>query len=137
MTQRERFEEKFMTITPPSCPYCEQPSRKATGLDIYPHRPDLSGLSFYLCSDCDAYVGSHRKTGQPLGRLANAELRGWRKKAHVAFDPLWKDDGRFTRKEAYARLATHMGITTDQCHIAMFDVEQCQQVIAFGQGELE
>ena len=31
-----------------------------------------------------AYVGVHKGTDKPLGRLANAELRYWKKRAHAA-----------------------------------------------------
>jgi hypothetical protein len=35
-------------------------------------------------------VGCHKGTTKPLGRLADAELREWKKRAHAAFDPVWQ-----------------------------------------------
>lgn len=65
------------------CPYCLKLADLVTGERIYPHRADLHSLQFYLCSDCNAYVGCHKRSnGAPLGRLANAELRAAKNKAH-------------------------------------------------------
>ena len=116
---------------PPQCPYCGESSQPVTGKVIYPHRPDLEHLNFYLCAPCEAYVGCHderytldKLNPVPLGRLANAELRKAKQLAHSAFDQLWKTNG-MTRAEAYTWLASEMGIDKDKCHIGMFDVEQC------------
>lgn len=115
----------------PECPYCNQPSKRATGVEIYPHRPDLYELKFWLCRPCDAYVGCHKRGSgwEPLGRLANRELRMWKSRAHRVFDPVWKDT-RVTRQEAYAWLAGALDKFPEECHIGMFDVEDCQRVIA-------
>jgi len=84
----------------------------------------------YLCRPCNAYVGVHRGSNKPLGRLANAELRQWKQAAHAAFDPLWKT-GRFRGKRngAYKWLAAQMGLPVEETHIGMFDVEKCKRVI--------
>lgn len=84
----------------------------------------------YLCRNCMAYVGVHKGTDKPLGRLANAELRNWKKAAHAVFDPLWKY-GRFRghRNAAYAWLAQKMGLPVEKTHIGMFDVGQCRKAI--------
>lgn len=125
----------------PVCPYCGQFSVKVGGEAIYPHRSDLFHKIFYQCQPCDAYVGSHPGQDKPLGRLANSELRTWKKRAHAAFDPIWQN--RFERRSAedakykkgmarggrYKKLAALMGIDTRDCHIGMFDIEKCQQVI--------
>ncbi|MCI2234019.1 DUF3268 family zinc-finger domain-containing protein [Escherichia coli] len=114
------------------CDYCNTATRLAKGNEIYPHRPDLASLNFYLCDSCGAYVGCHKNGDgkRPLGRVANAELRKAKSKAHAAFDPLWKS-GKITRGAAYSALAKSMGIYKEQCHIGMFDVEQCEYVVAW------
>ena len=61
--------------------------------------------------------------------MANAELRQWRRKAHHAFDPLWRNKEKRTQRWAYEWLAQEMGLTKEQTHIAKFDVEQCKQVV--------
>jgi hypothetical protein len=42
-------------------------AERVTGLDIYPHRPDLAGKFLYHCPLCGNYVGTHKKDGRPLG----------------------------------------------------------------------
>lgn len=116
-------------MTNPICPYCNQISKGVGGDVIYPHRPDLGSKWFYLCKACSAYVGCHPNTKNSLGRLANAELRKWKSIAHKAFDPLWRD-GHMKRSEAYQALATEMDIEKKDCHIGMFNVEQCKKVYA-------
>ena len=111
------------------CPYCNQPASLVDGVTIYPHRPDLYEKKFYLCPPCDAYVGCHGGTAEPLGRLANAELRAAKIEAHAAFDTRWRGVGRCTRSEAYKWLAGRLGIPWKDCHIGMFDVEQCRRVV--------
>lgn len=115
------------------CPYCGRIPEFVGGAKIYPHRPDLAHKRFYLCAPCDAYVGSHHGSTRPLGRLANAELRAWKMKAHAAFDPLWKPRGsegaKMSRSEAYRWLAWCLGIDGSACHIGMFDVELCKRTV--------
>lgn len=116
------------------CSYCGQPARLVSGLIIYPHREDLKQKKFWQCQPCDAYVGCHAPNigygdgTRPLGRLADASLRSAKQKAHEVFDRLWmrqKNRGA-ARKRAYAELAKRMGIKVEDCHIGMFDVEQCK-----------
>ena len=95
----------------------------------------------YLCRDCKAWVGCHKGTENPLGRLADAELRDWKKKAHAAFDPLWQEkinDGMERKKArnlAYGWLATMLSIPREACHIGMFDVEMCKRVVELSNHE--
>ena len=110
------------------CSYCSCHSKLVSGSAIYKNRPDLDDLKFYLCKPCDAYVGVHKGTVKPLGRLANAELRKAKMAAHARFDPLWKS-GTMKRKEAYKHLADLLGIHPSDCHIGMFDVDMCKKVL--------
>ena len=121
----------------PDCPYCGKPSEAADGTRIYPHRPDLADKLFFICAPCGAWVGTHRSTGQPLGRLANAELRRLKQSVHAVFDPLWEAKIRrdnCTKKKArgaaYMWLADQMGIPREDCHIAMFNEDQCRKAQA-------
>lgn len=129
-----------------ACPYCARPALFVTGEVIYPHRPDLYGLRFWRCAPCDAYVGCH-KAGthavyngrqrkhdgtEPLGRLANAQLRSAKRMAHAYFDPLWQSQGqaRFrSRTLAYKWLSERMGLPPERTHIGEFDVLQCHEVV--------
>ena len=108
------------------CDYC-------MGVAEYVDSKTIYGKSYgmiYLCRRCRAYVGVHQGTDKPLGRLANAELRRWKKAAHNAFDSLWKR-GPFKgrRNAAYEWLAKEMCLPVSKTHIGMFDVEDCKRVI--------
>jgi hypothetical protein len=125
-----------MTSVPSiTCNYCGGSATLVTGAEVYPHRNDLGGKHLYLCKPCDAWVGCHPGTTKPLGRLANAELRAWKSRAHAAFDPLWRAKmlQGFCKKHArdygYKWLSEQLGIARYACHIGMFDVEQCKRVV--------
>ena len=122
-----------MSVT---CPYCHREAKLVTGADIYPHRPDLVRKVFWQCAPCNAYVGCHPKHQQfsptgitPLGRLANAELRREKRRAHEAFDPLWRSN-EMNRQDAYHWLASQLGMSAANCHIGMLDVDGCRAVVA-------
>lgn len=107
------------------CDYCGEPADYVDSAVVY------GGSSYgmiYYCKPCDAYVGVHKGSDKPKGRLANANLRFWKKNAHAAFDALWKD-GRMSRSQAYSWLSSKMGLPPQLTHIGMFDVAQCKQVV--------
>ena len=111
-----------------NCDYCGIPVPITTGREVYPHRPDLYTKKFYKCWPCDALVGCHPGTDKPLGRLANAELRKAKIRAHAAFDYLWQS-GWKRRGSCYAWLADSLNIPQKDCHIGMFDVDLCNRVV--------
>lgn len=114
-----------MRIEGPNCPYCGKPAQLVDSAIVY------GGRSYGLiwdCRPCDAYVGVHRGTQTPLGRLANAELREWKKRAHAYFDQLWKSR-KMSRGQAYSHSAKIMGIPKHEAHIGMFDVERCRKLV--------
>lgn len=114
-----------------TCPYCEKPAELKKGSWLYPHSRHLHRKLFWVCQRCDAHVGCHGVSSNPLGILANKELREMRIECHEAFDKLWHIEGGMSRDEAYQYLARQMGMTQKQCHIAKFDMEQCRQAIDF------
>lgn len=107
------------------CDYCDRPTQFVDSSIVY-HGKSYGMI--YYCALCNAYVGVHKGTDQPLGRLANADLRFWKKTAHAEFDPLWKSK-RMTRSQAYSWLSSKMGLPPELTHIGMFDVSQCKQVV--------
>jgi len=113
----------------PICPYCGNESKLASGRDVYPGRPDLYAKLFYLCRQCNAYVGCHPKTAKPMGGLADAKLRQARQDAHFVFDALWESGG-MSRTSAYQALSAALGIPSEECHIGMFDLMMCGKAIA-------
>ena len=66
------------------CNYCGKPAQLHGGKDVYPHRKDLVERKFWVCWSCDAWVGCHLGGNgeEPLGELANEELRAARISAH-------------------------------------------------------
>lgn len=113
------------------CPYCQKTTQYVDSSCVY-------GASYgmvYICRPCDAYVGVHKGTDKSLGRLANKELRHWKKQAHAYFDALWQKKIRkgFSKKEArssaYKWLSEQMRLDIDSTHIGMMDVEQCHRVV--------
>ena len=57
--------------------YCDYCGRQAEYVDSKVVYGKSYGM-MYLCRNCMAYVGVHKGTDKPLGRLANAELRYWK-----------------------------------------------------------
>ena len=62
---------------------------------------------------------------------ADQRTRDARQDAHAAFDRLWNSGKE--RTACYRRLAVHLGVPNKECHIGMFDFDQCQRVIEFAQ----
>lgn len=117
--------------TPVICPHCAGNVKLQSNSVIYAGTEYGDWPYTYRCqrSTCHAYVGVHPNTFIPLGTLATAPMRNARKKAKTAFEPLYRG-GPFNRTEAYKWLAKEMGIRNyEACHIAWFDVEQCNRVI--------
>lgn len=115
------------------CPYCGEKPQLVDSSVIYNGR---SYGMIYLCKPCNAYVGCHKNTTNPLGRLADKDLREWKKMAHKYFDNLWARSANHNkitrpaaRKNGYAWLSKQLDIEYKYCHIGMFDVETCKEVV--------
>jgi hypothetical protein len=110
-----------------NCPYCGSPVDFCDSKRIY-------GKSYgmvYVCSkypECRAWVMAHRNGGEPMGILANDELRTLRKYAHKLFDPLWQS-GKMKRPIAYRLMRTLMDLPTSECHIGMMNEIRCKVFI--------
>jgi hypothetical protein len=126
------------------CPYCGKETQYVDSARIY------NGKSYgmiYICFDCKAYVGTHKGTNKALGRLANTDLRNWKKKTHHYFDKIARTDlidkipdapeGNNTRNKAYNWLSLQMGMDRELCHIGMFDVDQCRKAVEICQKTLK
>lgn len=117
------------------CPYCDRPTNKLNGRELY-GSDAYADKMFIVCRRCNAWVGCH-PNGQPMGTLANASLRKARVRAHEQFDQIWRRqiterptlNLKLARHEAYRWLAKQMGLVVDQCHIAYFTEEQCDEVV--------
>lgn len=118
------------------CPYCNKQTKLITSLEFY-------GVNYnthlYVCEPCDARVGTHKNSLEPLGTMANATLRKARMDTHKIVDRLWQNP--FTihdRSSVYKAIAKLMNMLVKDTHIGMFDYDQCQKVVSLVQtGEVE
>lgn len=104
-----------------------------SGLDVYPHRPDLSKLRFYRCPVCANFVGTHKGTPRPLGCIPSPELKRARIAVHNKMDRLWKS--KLIRRTAlYSQISKMMGYTyhngetrtVEECEKALKIIEQIE-----------
>jgi len=110
--------------TPEICRYCGGLVRKGNTREVHLK----SNQKIYLCTNCNAYVMCHEKTGIPMGKLANAVLRLKRQETHDIFDSFWRAR-KWSRSKAYHWLASSMNIPECDAHIASFEMDGCEQVI--------
>jgi len=108
------------------CPYCSRDAKLVDSHVVY-------GTSFgkiMYCQPCHAWVGVHKHSEVPLGRLAKYELREAKKLAHKHFDPLWRNKEVFqSRSSAYKWLSKALNIHPEFTHIGMFNVATCLEVV--------
>lgn len=107
------------------CPYCNEQAEFRDSIIIYKKSYGM----VWICKnfpDCDSYVGVHKGTTKFYGRMANKQLRFWKKKAHAEFDPVWKY-GPLNRGEGYKMAADMMGM--EEFHIGELDLDQCVEFI--------
>ena len=128
-SRRAMARVKDGTDVPTCCPFCQGE------VEIQHHRQVYGGRSYgdwpwmYVCTTCGARVGMHPFTSIPLGTLADGPLRTARNNCKPAFEALWRD-GSMTRGDAYAWLATALGIPAAQCHWGLFDLDLCHRAEA-------
>jgi hypothetical protein len=131
----EKYEPEVLPASVKRCRYCAEPAQLLIfGQPGYPYRASYGPT--WVCVPCEAWVGCHPGTEKALGGLANAELRGWKIKAHAAFDPLWQGKMRRdqcskgkARRTGYAWLAKQIGLPVEKTHIGYMSVEECKRVV--------
>jgi len=109
----------------PSCPLYGDEGRLIDSSDIY--GKDFGMLHYCGCDLGGCYVCCRKGTSRPLGTMACLDLRVWRKRDHGAFDPIWRC-WKESRSSAYRWIGEEMGLSSKDCHIAMFDQRQCRVV---------
>lgn len=128
----ELTEQQKQILQGKICPYCWQESKLINSEEFY-------GVYYgmmYICKPCDAYVGCHKYTEVALGRLANKNLREFKKKAHECFDQIWQQK-IMKRKEAYMWLSEQTGVPAEYMHIGMLGEQMCKIVITLCKKVLE
>lgn len=121
MARRRRRRPRPEEVAP-TCPECGELAE----LGPHPHVERFGPV--WACAPCDARVGTYADNVTPLGTLAGPELRAARRRAHAAFDPIWKA-GPGSRFDAYAWLADALGLAFELTHIARFDLATCARVV--------
>lgn len=116
------------------CTYCKKPSKLVKSEEVYGQGHNYGWM--YFCRPCDAYVGCHKGTTDPMGTLADKPTREARKLAHQHFDPLWRNGvprnkHAWKRREMYTHLSVFMGIKREDAHIGLFTEADCLKVIDF------
>jgi len=112
------------------CPYCGS-GVELTDRSILKKDSSTGSDKIYVCErypSCDSYVGCKPQTDEPLGTLANGQLRMLRMEAHKAFDWAW-ESGHMSRTKAYEAMQRVMALSKEAAHIGKMDVEQCRRVI--------
>lgn len=118
-------------ITAKKCPYCG-------GKPVFVDSSNVHKKSYgmiYLCRPCNSWVGVHKASARALGRLANKELRKYKKIAHHHFDKIWRkkaylgEDKYKARRNTYKWLSEQLNIPKEYTHIGMFNIELCKQTI--------
>jgi len=110
------------------CCNCEKDVNtvKKDGGEIYSHRPDLKHKIFFVCENCNNFVGQNTKNGKPLGVIPTKEIRSFRQTIHQLIDPLWKDD-IISRNKLYLILSEKFG---EEYHTASLRTEdECREII--------
>lgn len=107
MKQLRTLREKKIT---PRCPRCGGKAK-------------LSNTQYGVRHDC---CGLSSWAWKPLISKEHAQAR---RRAHDAFDPLWKD-GHLGRNDAYKMLAEQMGMKVKNCHMALMTMEEAERVPA-------
>ena len=134
-------------VKPPACIHCGELSRPALGAEIYPRSPDIADLRFFKCDECDAFIGTLKVSGKPLGLPANKELREIRKLTFDKIKPIYQNawqhksygkidssdqDARMSiqrsaKKRVYMSIAANMGIPYETCKVTHFGIDECRE----------
>lgn len=109
------------------CPYC---GKHADLMSNGIFRGGNATGVVWACLPCDARVGVVKKDAgfNPLGRLANEELRALKKKTYVAFEQVSAVTG-MSRTAVYRLVEAEADIPRRECQLGMFDLTRCQQAL--------
>ena len=102
-----------------------------SGKEVYPHRSDLFSLPFWQCPNCLNFVGCHHETKNrtnPLGCIANQQIKGVRKHIHTILDPLWQ--GKKSRRGyLYKLISDEIGYEYHSAEIRC--IEEARKIYKF------
>lgn len=123
-------------MQPPIPCYCGAMAHLKSSLEYYNGRLYGNGMR-YICDTypkCRGSVGTHPDM-RPLGTIVDHETVKLRMQLHGLVDPLWRNanNGRSKSKNrgsVYGWLCKITGLPGKDCHIGMFDKEQCLKTLA-------
>lgn len=130
----------MIDLFPTKCNLCGGDVIYASNAEIY--RREYGSGKMYYCTNCGAYVGTHKpRPKEALGILANEEMRDMKKKCHELFDKQWikYPDARCRRKareKSYKDLAVKLNISVDDCHFGYFDIDMLNKAYEILIGEM-
>lgn len=81
----------------------------------------------YVCPGCKGSLTAEAN-GKPRGVPGTKETREWRRRAHTAFDRLWREGG-VSRSAAQRWLATELGIARKRCHFSYMQTPMLKRVV--------
>lgn len=112
--------------------YCGSSAHLDTNAKIY--GKEYGNGKVWLCDnwpECDGRVGTHPDSS-PLGTIVDRETQKLRRQIHSIIDPLWQQQD-ISRKKArgsvYAWLQKLMNMSSKECHVGMFNKEQCIEAL--------
>lgn len=112
------------------CTACQKKveARLTNGAEVYPHRPDLHKLNFWICDNCQNFVGCYKNGNgkKPLGNIPTPKIKMLRKQIHKQLDPLWQS-GKYSRKWLYKTISKKIGKEYHTATIA--SVEEAEKVL--------
>lgn len=114
------------------CPYCGAVVIKRPSGFVYGSKAVDKTRYVYVCSRwprCNTYVNAHKKTGAPMGTLANSELRHLRIQTHHAIQKLQRKWNCSDVDSVYRWLQAKTGLSHEDFHIGQFSEYRCRQVI--------
>lgn len=115
----------------PNCPDCGKV--RSMTFRIGPYGFYWQCMNFNQPRPCPGRVAA-RRDGSLKGTPADQATRQARIRAHAAFDPLWQAAPSHKRRggerrKMYRWLQDAMALSAHECHIAKFNVAQCERVI--------
>lgn len=113
-----------INLSPKVCNLCGGKVIYTDNRNIY-HGKSYGSGKCYLCTNCGAYVGTHKpRPKEAFGILANSEMRRLKHICHQQFDSFWqgKSNSSKKRKKVYFEMAKILGIPVEECHFGYFDL---------------
>lgn len=123
----ERKNKEYSVI----CPYCNREAPWVENKEKYGKNLGTYFMCYY-CKTCDAYVGCRKNTREPLGTLANKDLRNLRKITKDFVDRLWINGGQREQVFAYMNSFFGFNIKINYCDEAM-----CERIISYAKDLLK